>query len=59
MGSSQKVYIRLAAEHGVPFPGAEKYGDINKLGENAAWGNNFSLIKYFHDIKFNDKIFSF
>lgn len=56
-GSPQIAYIRIAAEHNIPFWGAEKYGRIQNLTVFSAHGDDFPLIKYFYDISGNSKIF--
>lgn len=54
--SSKKAYMRIAANHNIPFIGAEKYGNIYELSRQAAWGNNLSLIKYFYQRNKNSQV---
>lgn len=48
--SAREAYIRLAAEFSCPFWGAEKYGDIDLLAEEAARTNDFLLIDHFYEL---------
>ena len=56
-GTAQEAYIRIAGEHDIPFWGAEKYGHIDKLAENAAWTDNFPLINHFYKLSGESGIF--
>lgn len=56
-GNSRQAYVRLAAEHGVPFWGAERYGNIDKLTLEAAKTDNLPLVKHFYQISENPDIF--
>lgn len=57
MKSSREAYIRIAGEHKVPFPGAEKYGNVDELTIEAARRDNLSVIRYFYNISLNNNIF--
>ena len=56
-GSAQEAYVWIAAEHDVPFWGAEKYGHIDKLAKNAAWTDDLLLIKHFYKLSTNSDVF--
>ena len=56
-GNAQEAYVWIAGEHDVPFWGAEKYGHIDKLAENAAWTDDLELIKHFYKLSNNSQVF--
>ena len=50
--AEHETYIRLAGEHLMPIPGAERYGDILDLTTRAVINDeDLSLIRYFFEIK--------
>ena len=55
----EKVYLRLAGKGEKPVPGAERYGKLSVLSHKAAYSDNIMVIKYFHRVSKNKKMFRY